>query len=387
MSAALVACVASGMACEGAGRDAAFVIADSAGIPIVRNTRPARDTVRLDTPAVRIGHDETKTESIFREVHDVAFTRSGGIVVVDRGTRVVLFDSTGGSPRPLGRQGGGPGEYSAVRFALPLGDSIAIWDVSQRRLHFFRETGEVIGSLPMTDNREGRALLPIAGGWLDEAESGQYADTAPARGFILRRDAGGVVRDTVVRPYPIPEIGWQIVDAKTGNGAMVNPPALGISPAWTASAERLIWASATQPRIEIRSAAGALERIVELPYPAGGPTDVQRDAYVATLADRYGFSAADAERTRTTTRFADSVPVVTRVLIDDDGRIWSALFAATEPFSFVGPSWDVLDDEGRILRRVEFPAGFVLQSVRGHRALGVRTLESGVSTVEVYRLP
>jgi hypothetical protein len=168
---------------------------------------------------------------------------------------------------------------------------------------------------------------------------------------------------------------------------MVNPPALGIAPTWTTSATRLVWASATQPRIQMRRAGGELERIVELPYLASAPTDEHRDAYVSTLADRYGLKAEDAARMRTSTRFTDTLPTITRVLLDDSGNVWAALFSAAEPFSFVGPSWDVLDDEGRILRRVEFPVGFVLRSVRGHRALGVRTLESGVSTVEVYRLP
>ena len=384
---ALAGLLASVVACDSAAGGGAATVSDSAGIAIVRNTRPARDTVRLTTPEVRIGDDESKTESIFREVHDVAFTAGGSIAVVDRGTRVVLFDAAGNAPRLLGRQGQGPGEYSAVRFVIPLGDTIAVWDVGQRRMHFYSEAGEPVGSLPMTDNREGRTILPVAGGWLDEGESGQHQDTAPARGFILRRGADGAIRDTVVRPYPVPEIGWQILDAKTGNGAMINPPALGISPAWTSNRDRLVWASAAEPRLHLRTSTGALQRIVELPYPAVAPTEQHRDAYVTTLADRYGMKPDAAARMRTTTRFTDTLPAITRVLLDDRGQIWVAGFTPTEPFSFVGSAWDVLDDDGRLQRRVEFPSGFMLHQVKGRRALGIRTLESGVSTVEVYVLP
>ena len=385
--AALAAGITSTVACDGMRRDEAVVTADSAGITLVRNTRPARDTVRVITPIVRIGHDEAKTEAIFRQVDDVAFTTAGSIIVIDGGARAAMFDSAGGSPRSLGRKGQGPGEYSALRWALARGDTIALWDVAQRRMHYFSESGASLGSLAIPDNREGRTIRPTADGWLDEAESGQYEDTTPARGFILRRGADGRVRDTVVAPYPIPEIGWQILDAKTGNGAMINPPALGIAPPWTSDGDRIVWASATEPRIHVRRATGELERIIELPYRAGAPTDQHRDAFIATLADRYGMSADAAARSRTSTRFTDTLPTVTRVILDDRTNIWVAGFAATEPFTFVGASWDVLDDDGRIVRRIEFPTGFMLHQVRGRRALGTRALESGVSTVEVYRLP
>ena len=376
-----------GACSEGAGRSDGVTRTDSAGVEVVRNLQPARDTVRLTTPEVRIGHDETQTESVFREVHDVAFAPGGGVIVVDGGKRVVLFDSAGRAPRVLGREGQGPGEYRGVRWALVRSDTIALWDVVARRLLFFRENGEALGQLAMADNREGRGLRPFGDGWLDEAEAGQYEDTAPARGFILRRGADGTVRDTILGPYAIPEIGWKVTDPKTGYGSMVNPPALAISPAWTVSKDAIVWASAKRPRIHVHDREGALKRIIEVPHHPGPPSDAQRDAFIATLADRYGMSAEAAARSRASTTFADTVPVITRVIVEGDGRMWAGGFAATEPFSFVGPIWDVLEPDGRVARRVEFPAGFVLHAVRGGRAVGARTLESGVPTVEVYRVP
>ena len=373
-------------ACGGDAATDGAVVTDSAGIRIVRNMQPARDTTRLATPAVRIGDDESKVESVFREVHDVAFTPGGGILVVDGGTRVVVFDSAGGTPRQVGRSGQGPGEYRGVRWALVRGDTIALWDVRKRRMLFFRETGESIGEVAMADNSEGRMIRPFGDGWLDEGETGQYQDTAAARGFILRRGPDGIVRDTVIPRYPIPEIGWQVTDPKTGEGSMVNPPALGVAPAWASDGERIVWTSTRQPRLQVFGRDGKLERIIELPGRAAPPTDADRDAFINTLADRYGMSADAAARSRLSTKFTDSVPVITRVVLDDDGAIWVAGFAPTEPFEFVAATWDVIDDDGRLVRRVEFPAGFKLHQVRGRRALGIRTLESGVSTVEVYRL-
>src|SRR5687768_5275677 len=201
-AAAFGATVVLGACGDGAGSDS-VVTADSAGITIVRNLGAARDTVRVTTPEVRIGHDETNKESVFREVHDVAFTPSGGIVVVDGGTRVVVFDSMGAAPRMLGRSGQGPGEYRGVRWALVRGDTIALWDVRARRMLLYREDGTSLGDIPMTNNTEGRTMRPFADGWLDEGETGQYEDTAAARGFILRRSATGGIRDTIVPRYPI----------------------------------------------------------------------------------------------------------------------------------------------------------------------------------------
>ena len=120
-------------ACSGGNDNGSVLTSDSAGVRIVRNLQPARDTLRTAAPEVRIGHDETQTESVFREVHDVAFTPGGGIVVVDGGNRVMLFDSAGRSPRLLGRSGQGPGEYRGVRWALVRGDTIALWDVESGR--------------------------------------------------------------------------------------------------------------------------------------------------------------------------------------------------------------------------------------------------------------
>ena len=75
------------------------------------------------------------------------------------------------------------------------------------------------------------------------------------------------------------------------------------------------------------------------------------------------------------------------MLVDERDNIWAARFSATAPFSFVAPTWDVLDADGRITHHVEFPAGFILHQLKGRRALGIRTLDSGVSTVEVYLIP
>lgn len=53
---------------------------------------------------------------------------------------------------------------------------------------------------------------------------------------------------------------------------------------------------------------------------------------------------------------------------------------------YIGSGWNVIDVEQDVGMRVEFPTGFEVREIRGGRAYGISTLESGVHVVDVFAL-
>ncbi len=216
---ALAACTGGGVG----GEDPRVVRRDSAGVSIMENRLGAADTLELTRPLLAIGDNETVAQAVFQEVQSVAALRDGRIVVVDREPRIVLFDSTGAWVRDLARKGGGPGEYSVPTWVLVQGDTVVVWDVARRRLLRHTWDGTPLDDIVISTRAAGLPMRPLAGGWIDEGEIGQGPDTARAAAFLVRRGGDGSLLDTVLAPYPVAEIGWQI-DAATQTGQMVNPP-------------------------------------------------------------------------------------------------------------------------------------------------------------------
>jgi hypothetical protein len=89
-------------------------------------------------------------------------------------------------------------------------------------------------------------------------------------------------------------------------------------------------------------------------------------------------------------RFADYVPPISALLLDDPGYLWVEefrWFTRNDPFPVTGPTqWSVFEPSGIWLGNVEMPSGFILQEVTGDRALGFVVDDLGVKEVHVYSL-
>jgi hypothetical protein len=93
------------------------------------------------TPRVSIGVADGDERYAFRRVAGVLRTRDGRLLVADYGSPISLFDSAGVFVRSVGGTGSGPGEYTSVRMFTYRGDSIAVWDFTQRRITVFDRDG------------------------------------------------------------------------------------------------------------------------------------------------------------------------------------------------------------------------------------------------------
>ena len=120
-------------------------VIDSAGIRIVANAAPAHAAATLSpSPAIDIG-GEGSAQSELAFVVGALRLGDGRIAIADQGTRAIrIFDANGRFVRAIGREGGGPGEFSSItRLELLAGDSLAAYDGLRVTLTVFDTSGRM----------------------------------------------------------------------------------------------------------------------------------------------------------------------------------------------------------------------------------------------------
>ena len=78
-------------------------------------------------------------ESSFGRISDVAWDGRGRLLVADDfGPHLKVFESDGSYVQTVGREGEGPGEFSAPsKIVVDASDSVYVWDSGQSRIHVF----------------------------------------------------------------------------------------------------------------------------------------------------------------------------------------------------------------------------------------------------------
>jgi hypothetical protein len=175
------------------------------------------------------------------------------------------------------------------------------------------------------------ALVPLSSGCIDEIEWGQCMDPAPGRGAIVMRARDGTITDTILDPFPVPDIGLQWTDDSQRAGMMVNPPMFSVRPVWALHARELFWSIPESVEIQVHNAAdGTLRRIIRTGQTAIVTTAQDREAHVGA--------------------------------IDDRGWTW---LADHDPkhleHQHLGSTWNVLDRDGALRQTSQFPDPFELR--------------------------
>jgi len=88
---------------------------------------------------------------------------------------------------------------------------------------------------------------------------------------------------------------------------------------------------------------------------------------------------------------ADSIPVFSDMLADDEGRVWIKAYApGTDSHRLgrrrTGGEWTVFETDGSTVARVEVPVGFRPMDLRDGTVAGVTWDELDVQRVHVYRI-
>jgi tripartite motif-containing protein 71 len=122
----------------------------------------------------------------------VAAAPDGRVWITDTGNhKIVVFNRALGEPRPIGKLGPGPGEFSSpVGIAAGPGGKIYVADIGNRRIEVLDGEGRFQHSLPVP-SWEGAAEP-----FLEVTESGAIYVSNPNAGTVLELGSKGDVRNT-----------------------------------------------------------------------------------------------------------------------------------------------------------------------------------------------
>lgn len=403
-SAALAATGCAGT--EGGG--AAPVARDSAGITIVENTGPAwgqgqewkvGDSVLLDISGTDI--DSAVGPAVLSD---------GRVAIGVAGSREIrIYDASGTLASKLGRQGGGPGEFTNISgLWVGPGDSLLVLDVFVRRLSVIDPSGVyqrsfslggASGALMPTD---GKVDMAIPLGWMGDGtiagmtlsfainstRQGKYRDTVSA----LRYEPGGAARDTITR---FPGIEMQQVTMSFNGQTFSAPNAvlLGKVTMTTAEGDRFYVAQNNTWEVEVRESDGALLRVIRLPkQPAPLTPEMveihRKEALEALGSNAMMRSVPEALKKQITASveqavYPETLPFIDGIIIDPARNIWVS--EVQSPGTEVRVL-AVFDSAGAFQGRVAMPARFRPTVVGADRIYGVWLDPDDVQHVRAYRL-
>lgn len=394
-------------ACAASEAGSAVTARDSAGIRIVDNRRPERDTLpwRLTAqPMVRIGQATADTERQLH--HPMAAVRltQGQIVIADRGDAALRFFDRDGTPtRAVGREGAGPGEFRWLWWVRRVaGDTLIAYDATLFRLSVFDSAGRFHRShdLPARPGyfwRQALNVFPTGEALVYGAVAGSMPRAEGTRRnerplFRWPRGAAG---------YDSLGVSWVEEEYHAPMGRMFLPIPLpfGRNLDFVPWRDRLIAGWTDAWALSVVDGQGRVERIFR----------VHRDPLPVTGRDRN--AALEALRTRslkepvrrTVARAAPSLPMPAtmpafgrwaweRVSSDDPERPSLVVDAEDNIWviQFQSPGaprrWDVLRPDGRWLGAVKLPDGLEPFEIGRDYVLGWRKDELGLISVELYGL-
>lgn len=392
---------AAAAACGDASADAgASVARDSAGVRIVQSERPrwkdGEGWTVGETPSVDIGVVDGDAAYQLDEVYSVARLADGRVLVADGGTKQLrLYSAQGRHLRSMGREGGGPGEFTYLGWAGPgPADSLLAWDPQSKRLSVFAPDGRFVRTVTPTGLDR---MFPQASGVLADGSllvsggvnlggqmelKGEVRDTATYH--RVARDGRSLGR---LGPFP----GWETFVFTSETNLLMESIPFGrnvfVRPA---GGEVLV---AQNDRYEARFLApdGALRRIVRRTFQPVRVTDADWNAHFDEEDAREDGSShaegADLARLRARRREVlprrETFPAFADARTDAEGNLWMEQYLrpGEEP-----PRWDVFDPEGHWLGTVETPSGLRIHQIGADWILGVEKDELEVEHVRMYPL-
>jgi hypothetical protein len=384
------------VACGGAADRAPTVtVRDSMGVEIIESAGPhwaegSGWTVSAE-PTLSIGVMDGPEELQFSQIPNTFFLPDGGIVVANarHPPELRVFGSDGSHRVSMGGAGGGPGEFTSVRWSLLMGDSIVAFDVGSPRLTFFSPDGDLLGSTPVRIpvSTSGNTLpyviwTRLADGSLLASENRILPLDARGRGratfALMRTTTEGATPDTLLL---IP--GAEYVE---GAGGRPTAPPFGLRWAFSAVGDRIFVGSGDQLRIDVHDLQGRLVRSIRTAHERRPVTDA---SLAAMLDDRLERARTPEQREQIQAAFpvvppAERMPVHgSRILLDALDHLWvEGYHAPGDP----ARGWHVFDPDGRYLGVITVPRNLVVMDVSADGVLGVWTDELDVPSVRRYAL-
>jgi len=332
-------------------------------------------------PLLVIGETDGADEYLFERIGAARFLSDGRIAVADRGrSSIRVYDQTGRFTSELGRRGEGPGEFQYIGdLEVTPPDTLEIYDAQLHRLT--RAVGDQVIS---TRSFTGASGYP-------EIYLGRFSNADHALAWIEQRprDRSASLADPMIFGRFDDDGTLQTILGRTtgfvreGRGPVPFTPSLhaflvndsvyftnGLSPSLTVL---------DGYGVEVRSFGISSHR----PSPESAWNEMEAELY------RRGDTASVERLEGISDR--ETVPEVSEVILDREGRFWFKRYAPTTDSHWLGGwdgarggQWEVVHPKTGLVAKVELPADLILLDARAGRILGMTRDELGVERIAVF---
>lgn len=309
----------------------------------------------------------------FNLIYSAAFTASGSLAVLDfMQKRVVVMAPDGALRHELSRPGEGPGEYRQPRRLATLGDErLVVYDSGHRAFLVFGPDGELVGQLETRSGPESVAggsrdvlrglpgdRILVLGSSIDESVRPLdiYSLGGTTEAFYAAWDLADVTEDLVLEDSRETE-GSRVTQRLNFKEKPAFSPPLLVD---VLSDGRVAVVDSVGYRIKLVSPSGTVSGTLERPIL---PMDVTPDIEQAVRDRQAGaqvfvVGTGMSEQTRralahefqegaaSRMRFADQIPVIGRMAVDSEDRVW---VTRTGRDGFPDGPTDVFDANGAYL--------------------------------------
>lgn len=356
-------------------------------------------------PELRVGGDAVSgPEYEFTTIREIAVSPNGSMYVVQgQEQEIRVFDAQGKYVRTIGRQGGGPGEFTGLRSLGFIGDTLYTMDVRQRRMTLFRADGSLISTLvydPSTSPQQRGAALfsPSPSVLLADGSvlgGASYASHLVANGQITAVPVFRLTRTATV----LDTIAWVPVGSGQGSVQNANAALFFVQPisdapitvyAATAARVFVIERAARSGNAAFRvTAIGARGDTLwsrSLPYRPIPLEGQVADSIVNVVAGRLtggraGASPFPIDQVKKAVFIPDHQVTVTRAFAAADGSLWLRREEFAETLN-----WTVIAPDGNVAATLALPRNVRPMTVVGDRAYGVELDDVDVPLLVRYRI-
>lgn len=336
-------------------------------------------------PTVTIGEADGDEGYLFETVAAVAQLPDGRIAVADRGyAEIRIYSPDGRLEAEFGREGEGPGEFSYITemFVRPP-DTLEVYDSGLFRRTSFLPDGTITGSTTYAVS-DGRPELYL----------GRFSGGGAAFSWIDQTAVGTLDREVQPDPMRFGRFGDSgQLEAEIGEGTGLRRSPNGVVP-FTPQLHSFLYSDTVfhtdglRPTINAIAPTGDSAPPIELPVMPVTP-DGAEAALRATLQAR-----GDEQSLQRLDRAPeDSIPAVSEVVMDHDGRFWVKQYdPATDAHlagawaGVQGGEWWVVPRDGETLGRVSMPPTFRPLWIRGDVMLGVAQDGFGVQRIQRFEI-
>ena len=307
---------------------------------------------------------------------------SNGGFAVWAGPELFTFDAAGHFLRRYGGKGSGPGEFSFIYGAAECApDTVVMWDGSQRRITSLNLRD---GSVQIQNVREvpqrslfagcARDSIVVAASNFDFSDA-MLQDTVLVLGLSPATGGADTITKArgVVHVGPLQRFSPFTSTAARGSLVVVGDNGAGRLVLGTAGGKDTIISHL--PRLPVTDRLA--DSVVDWWALHSGPKNTAQNPEIRRMIEEaWGKLPAP-----------DSLPLFSKVALDDHGTIWLSDYVGYPIGGFVRPTrWTSVNELGQPTATLPLPPGFVLSEINGETALGVVEKEDGSRVIELRQI-